>query len=73
MGFLEGLLAKFVTQVATRVAEEAILIVKKQTRMVQLDKEANQIKEELASAESAAEREAVLDKVHDLINGIGRV
>lgn len=69
MGFLEALLSGVLTRIADRIADEAILIVRKRTKVIEISKEASNLKEELKSAESTAEREAVLDKVHDLING----
>ncbi|MCP3684526.1 MAG: hypothetical protein GY861_17815 [bacterium] len=73
MGFLEGVLTKVLTSFANRIADEVILVIRKRTRMMELDKAAITIKDELSSAESAAEREAILDKVHDLINDIGSI
>ncbi len=36
-----------------------------------IDKKASEMKEELKDAQSTAEREAILDKVHDLVNNLG--
>jgi len=63
----------FVEKLANRVADEVILFLRKRLQYQEIDKEAQTIKAELASAESSAEREAVLDKIHDLINRIDRV
>lgn len=63
----------FIDKLANRIADEVILILRKRTRINEIDKEASNLKDELVKAESTAEREAILDKVHDLINNIGRV
>lgn len=73
MGWLQRIVGMFVERLANRVADEVILFLRKRLRYGQIDKEAQEIKEELANAESNAEREAVLDKIHDLVNRIDRV
>jgi len=60
-------------RIAEEITEEVILIIRKRTRVNEIGHEASALKEELRSAESAAEREAVLEKVHDLINGFNSV
>ena len=40
---------------------------------MRLDKEGQAIKEELDKAQTPAEREAVLAKIHDLVNDIGSI
>lgn len=69
MGFLNGLVSTFIEKLVNRITDEVILLIRKRMKMDQIDKEANELKAELAGAESAAEREAVLDKVHNLVNG----
>lgn len=69
MGFLQLLASEIAKLIADRIADEVILAVRKKTRVAELDIAAADLKEELKNAESAAEREAVLEKVYDLING----
>lgn len=70
MSILTGLLTSFVNRVAEKVADQIILIIRKRLKMSEIDKEAGSLKQELKSAKSNAEKEAVLDKVHDLINSL---
>lgn len=67
------LVSAIAERVAERVTEEVILEVRKRSGIVEISKEAEDIKRELAQAESASEREAVLGKIHNLINGLDRI
>jgi hypothetical protein len=73
VGFFQGIVSMFIEKLANRVADEVILFLRKRMRLAELDKEAKDLKSELDGAASSAEREAVLDKIHDLINNIGSV
>ena len=68
MSFLTGLATKFLTALANRIADEVILIIRKRMKVKEIDDKATQMKEDLKSAESTSEREAILDQIHDLIN-----
>lgn len=67
------LASEIASKVADKIVDEVIIVIRKRTRIGEIDKAASDLKEELAGAQSAAEREAVLDKVYDLINGFNRV
>jgi len=73
MSWFQRIVGMFVERLANRVADEVILFLRKRLSYDKINKEAQEIKEELASAESNAEREAVLDKIHDLVNRIDHV
>lgn len=70
MGFLQALATEIAVRISESIAHEVIILLRKRTRMIELDEEADEIKKELALAESTAEREAILDKLHGLINGL---
>jgi hypothetical protein len=67
---LTGLLTAFTNRIADKIADQAILIIRKKLKMGEIDKGAEALKQEVKSAISSAEKEAVLDKVHDLINSL---
>ena len=73
MGFWKLLAAEIAHQIAEEITNEVVLIIRKRTRMGEIGQAASELKEELYQAQSAAEREAVLEKVHDLINGFNHV
>lgn len=73
MSFFQLLASSIAKEVADRLGDELVQILRKRSRMNDLDVEAVGLKKELAEAQSTAEKEAVLDKVYDLINGVGRV
>lgn len=70
MSFLGGLATAFTKRIADRIADQVILMIRKRLKYGEIDKEAKDIKSELKLAQSASEREAILDKVHDLVNSI---
>lgn len=71
MSFFKLLATAVAEEIAEQITDEVILQIRKKTKMIQLGGEAVDLKKELHQAESTAEREAVLDKVHDLINSFG--
>lgn len=71
--FFTALATKIAEEIGDRLASELIEILRKRARVYELDQQASSIKEELKHAQSDAEREAVLDKIHSLINGFKRV
>lgn len=73
MGFWQLLASTIAEKVADKLTDEIVKIMRKGSRINEIGHEATSLKEELANAESAAEREAVLDKIHDLINGFNGV
>lgn len=73
MGFWQMLASEIASQIADKIVDEVIIVIRKRTRMSEIEGAASDLKEELKNAESAAEREAVLDKVYDLINGFDGV
>lgn len=71
--WLQGIVSIFIEKLANRVADEVILFLRKRLRLEELDREASTIKLELRNAESNAEREAVLDKINDLVNNLRNI
>ena len=73
MGFWQLLASTIAKEIADSLTDEIVKIMRKGSRINEIGQEAGNLKEELANAKSTAEKEAVLDKVYDLINGVGRV
>jgi predicted NBD/HSP70 family sugar kinase len=70
---LHGLLTSFLNRIADRIVDYVIVQLRKQVRMMRIDEEGQAIKDELSNAQTPAEREAVLEKIHDLVNNIDGV
>jgi urease gamma subunit len=66
----QALISSFLNRIADRIVDHVIVQLRKQAKIMRLDKEGQAIKEELDKAQTPAEREAVLDKIHDLVNDI---
>lgn len=73
MGFFQLLASAIAKEVAERLGDELVSILRKKSKMNELSVEAQDLKKELDQAKSTAEREAILDKTYDLINGVGRL
>lgn len=58
----------FADRVADRVEDRMDRWATKKTQFLEIDKEASEIKQELAEASTIEEKEAVLDKIHALAN-----
>ena len=70
---LQALITSFLNRIADRIVDHVIVQLRKQTKIMRLDKEGQAIKEELDKAQTPAEREAVLAKIHDLVNDLGSI
>ena len=69
---INTIIGLFVNRLADRLADAVTLIIRKRLKYEEIDGEAKTLKEELRNAQSNAEKEAVLEKVHDLINSLGK-
>ena len=63
---IKGLFSLFLERLADRIADFVIVQLRKQAKLKRIDGKGQAIKRELNEAQTPSEREAVLDKIHNL-------